>query len=27
VTVRGILGFYYYWAEQASEFEAGDIQK
>lgn len=29
VTVRGILGFYYYWAEGpggASEFESGDFQ-
>lgn len=27
ITIRGILGFYYYWADQASEFESGDIQK
>ena len=26
VTVRGVLGYYYYWAEQASEFERGDFQ-
>lgn len=26
VTVRGLLGFYYYWAEKASEFESGDFQ-
>lgn len=27
ITVRGILGYYYYWAAMASEFESGDIQK
>jgi hypothetical protein len=26
ITVRGWFGYYYYWAEQASEFERGDFQ-
>jgi hypothetical protein len=26
ITVRGVFGFYYYWAEKSSEFESGDFQ-
>jgi hypothetical protein len=26
VTVRGLLGYYFYWAEKSSEFESGDFQ-
>lgn len=26
VTVRGLFGYYYYWAEKATEFEQGDFQ-